>query len=93
MSLPHVVIVTGAAGGIGNAIVRNLVENHGASVVATDIVEGSLGTQKTLFGDKLEVVIGDISDVCQKSPPPLHTLSQSFLPSGFCLAGMFYLTA
>ncbi|KAL4804823.1 hypothetical protein BDV18DRAFT_161915 [Aspergillus unguis] len=55
-----VVIVTGAAGGIGNEIVRSLLEEHGASVVATDIVPGPLTEQKQVYGDRLEVVTGDI---------------------------------
>lgn len=63
MSAPHVVIVTGAAGGIGKEIVRHLIENHGANVVATDIIEGSLGSQKTMYGERLVIVTGNIVDV------------------------------
>ncbi|KAJ5801959.1 uncharacterized protein N7503_004409 [Penicillium pulvis] len=60
MGSSHVVIVTGAAGGIGSEIVRSLLKQHGASVVATDIVEGPLADQKKVYGDRLEVVTGDI---------------------------------
>ncbi|KAH7019578.1 hypothetical protein EDB80DRAFT_561303 [Ilyonectria destructans] len=62
MSASHVIVVTGAAGGIGNQIVRNLIEKHNANVVATDVVEGSLKQQKAVYGDKLITVIGDIVD-------------------------------
>ncbi|KAM5353700.1 hypothetical protein ACJ41O_000350 [Fusarium nematophilum] len=63
MTTPHVIIVTGAAGGIGNAIVCKLIDDHGVAVVATDIVEGSLTAQKEIYGEKLQVVTGDIVDL------------------------------
>lgn len=70
-----VVIVTGAAGGIGNAVVRILLESHGASVVATDIVEGPLTDQKEKYAGKLQVITGDIVDVREPS---------SDCPCNFC---------
>ncbi|KAF4474648.1 short-chain dehydrogenase reductase [Fusarium agapanthi] len=57
MSAPHIVIVTGAAGGIGYNIVCELLKKHDACVVATDIVEGPLGGLKEEYKDKMRVVL------------------------------------
>lgn len=58
-----VVLVTGAAGGIGYEIVRILLEELEGQVVANDVVEGRLGDLAAKHNGNLELVIGDISDV------------------------------
>lgn len=58
-----VIIVTGAAGGIGYEIVRILLEDLSASVVATDIVEGPLPKLSQQYQGRLHVIAGDIVDV------------------------------
>lgn len=57
-----IVLVTGAAGGIGYEVVRILLKELEASVVATDIVEGTLDKLSQEYPDRLEVVIGDITN-------------------------------
>ena len=64
MTSSHTILVTGAAGGIGNEIVAHLLQHEGVNVVATDIIEGPLKAQQHKHGDRLRVVIGDIVDVC-----------------------------
>lgn len=59
----HVVIVTGAAGGIGYEIVRSLLVEHKAGVVATDIVRGELDSLKQGYPEHLQLVIGNIVEV------------------------------
>jgi NAD(P)-dependent dehydrogenase (short-subunit alcohol dehydrogenase family) len=63
MATQPVIIVTGAAGGIGYEITKQLVEEHGACVVATDIVAGKLQDLASTHKGKLEVIIGDVVDV------------------------------
>lgn len=63
MSGNPVIIVTGAAGGIGYEVVRILLEDLSASVVATDIVEGLLPTLSGKYPGRLHIVVGDIVDV------------------------------
>jgi len=58
-----VIIVTGAAGGIGYEVVHILLEDLFASVVATDIVEGPLSKLSEKYPGRLHVVVGDIVDV------------------------------
>ncbi|KIW45789.1 uncharacterized protein PV06_04144 [Exophiala oligosperma] len=58
-----VVIVTGAAGGIGLEIVRYLLEELKGRVVAVDIVRGGLDAMAEANPDRLEVILGDISAV------------------------------
>ena len=66
----HVVLVTGGAGGIGLEIVRHLIVDHGAGVVATDLVEGELGSLKQQYPANLRVVLGNIVDVGSARPRP-----------------------
>lgn len=72
MASEHVVLVTGAAGGIGSEVVRILLEDLAACVVATDIVIGEkleqLGKQ---YQERLEVVSGDITDASSPASPNL----------------------
>ena len=63
MSQNLVILVTGAAGGIGLATVRTLIEEYGAKVAATDIVAGGLSDLKTKYPESLEIIVGDIVDV------------------------------
>jgi len=65
MPLANVVLVTGAAGGIGYEIVRTLLAELEAGVVATDIVEGGLQKLKEQYPSRIHIVIGDIVDVCR----------------------------
>ena len=58
-----VVMVTGAAGGIGFEIVRHLLEGLNGRVVAVDIVKGDLEQLAATHNERLEVVLGDITDV------------------------------
>jgi NAD(P)-dependent dehydrogenase (short-subunit alcohol dehydrogenase family) len=60
MSAGPVIIVTGAAGGIGTETVRTLLKECGAKVVATDVVMGKLSTLKAEHPLDLETFIGDI---------------------------------
>ena len=62
-----VVIVTGAAGGIGFEIVRHLLEELNGRVVAVDIVRGDIEQLATEHAERLEVVVGDITDVGNKA--------------------------
>lgn len=72
MSQSPVVLVTGAAGGIGLELVRILLEDLAASVVATDIVAGGLEGLAEKFSSRLEIKIGDIVDVsCNSSSRPI----------------------
>jgi NAD(P)-dependent dehydrogenase (short-subunit alcohol dehydrogenase family) len=72
MASEHAVLVTGAAGGIGSEIVRILLEDLGACVVATDVVIGDkLEQLGKKHQERVEVVGGDITDVRQ-----LELLSQ-----------------
>ncbi|RVX70797.1 hypothetical protein B0A52_05448 [Exophiala mesophila] len=61
MASTPVVFVTGAAGGVGFAIVRALLEERNASVIASDIVKGDLEQLQASHSNKLEVVVGDIT--------------------------------
>lgn len=63
MSSSPVVIVTGAAGGIGFATVGHLIKKHNARVVASDIVAGSLDELAKLHPQQLRVQLGDITKV------------------------------
>lgn len=63
MTTGPVVLVTGAAGGIGYEIVRALVEELEGRVVASDLVKGDLEKLAAAHGDRLELVIGDITQV------------------------------
>ena len=65
MASTPVVFVTGAAGGVGFAIVRALLEERNASVIASDIVKGDLEQLQASHSNKLEVVVGDITKVGQ----------------------------
>lgn len=63
MRTDRVVVVTGAAGGMGSLIVERFLAN-GDTVIATDIAEERLDTLRTgqAPGARLHVVAGDISD-------------------------------
>ena len=63
MANEHVILVTGAAGGIGNEIVRILLGDLDAAVVATDVVAGQLQDLKDKYPERLEIRLGDIVDV------------------------------
>ena len=63
MKITPVILVTGAAGGIGNEIVTHLIGELECRAIATDIVEGDLLTLRETSGGNLEVVTGDISQV------------------------------
>jgi len=63
MSQSPVVLVTGAAGGIGHEIVRVLLEELSAFVVATDITRGDLDKLKEAHQERLIIEIGDICNV------------------------------
>lgn len=63
MASTPVVLVTGAAGGIGFEIVRTLIEELDCRVVANDIVKGELEKLSASYTEKLELVVGDICDV------------------------------
>lgn len=63
MASSPVIIVTGAAGGLGFEIVRILLEELDSRVVASDIVKGDLEQLLASHGDRLELVVGDITDV------------------------------
>jgi NAD(P)-dependent dehydrogenase (short-subunit alcohol dehydrogenase family) len=63
MDRDPVVLVTGAAGGIGFEIVRHLLEELNGRVVAVDIVKGDLEHLAAAHAERLEVVVGDITDV------------------------------
>jgi hypothetical protein len=65
MSENPVVLVTGAAGGIGYEIVRILLEELSASVVATDLVNGSLEQLSKKYPGRLEIKLGDIVEVAK----------------------------
>jgi NAD(P)-dependent dehydrogenase (short-subunit alcohol dehydrogenase family) len=66
MAMEPVVVVTGAAGGIGFEIVRHLLEELNGQVVAVDIVKGDLEQLAAAHAERLEVVVGDITDVGNK---------------------------
>lgn len=72
MASSPVIIVTGAAGGLGFEIVRILLQELDSRVVATDIVKGDLEQLQGLHGDRLEVVVGDITDVGEQLYKILH---------------------
>jgi uncharacterized protein len=55
------VLLTGATGGIGNAIARGLVE-RGAHVLATGRRREALDELAQSLGDRLEVVVADLAD-------------------------------
>lgn len=55
----RVALVTGAGGGIGQAVVRQLVE-EGARVVATDRDAGTLESTRAAFGDEVRTEILDV---------------------------------
>ncbi|MGN6032838.1 MAG: SDR family NAD(P)-dependent oxidoreductase [Thermomicrobiales bacterium] len=57
----RVVLVTGAAGGIGSAIVRGLVE-AGARVVAHDVHEGGVEALAAELGDAVRPVTANLAD-------------------------------
>lgn len=61
MMPPPVVIVTGAGGGIGAAIVKHLVETNNR-VVATDIDGPSLASVASCSSENIVAVQGDITD-------------------------------
>lgn len=63
-----IVLVTGAAGGIGFEIVSTLIGELDARVVASDIVPGELEKLAAAHPDKLEVVVGDITKVGASQP-------------------------
>ena len=63
MTSSHTNLFNGAAGGIGNANVAQLLQHNGVNVEATDLAEGPLKAQKENHGDRLKVVVGDIVDV------------------------------
>jgi NAD(P)-dependent dehydrogenase (short-subunit alcohol dehydrogenase family) len=65
-----VVLVTGGAGGIGQETVHILLEELEACVIATDIVEGSLNKLQETYPGRLEIIIGDITDV-RSQPRPM----------------------
>lgn len=66
MAMDPVVVVTGAAGGLGFEIVRYLLEELNGRVIAVDIVKGDLGQLEATHAERLEVVVGDITDVSNK---------------------------
>lgn len=68
MTIEPVVVVTGAAGGIGFEIVRHLLEELNGRVVAVDIIKGELESLAAAHGRRLEVVVGDITDVGSQMP-------------------------
>ncbi|EXJ92914.1 hypothetical protein A1O3_01470 [Capronia epimyces CBS 606.96] len=91
MTSQHVVLVTGASGDIGRETVRILLEELGASVVATDIVLGAAldGHQKKYPG-RLEVVIGDIVDPTISEKSVALAVQKFGKLTGVCLnAGVF----
>lgn len=63
MSTKPVIIVTGAAGGIGYSTVRFLIEEYNARVVASDVVAGNLPALAEQHPESLLVKLGDISQV------------------------------
>lgn len=63
MAQRNVFLVTGAAGGIGFEMVRILIEKYNSSVVALDVIEGSLKELSYKHPSSLRVIIGDITDV------------------------------
>lgn len=68
MTTKPIVLVTGAAGGIGYEIVRTLVGELDAHVVASDIVPGELEKLAAAHPGRLEVVVGDITKVGASRP-------------------------
>ena len=59
-----VAVLTGATGGIGQAIVKKFIE-EGARLVAGDLSEEGLQQLEANYGDKIKGVIADISDYQQ----------------------------
>lgn len=57
-------VVTGAAGGIGQAIIQKLL-SEGASVIAADISEPALNIYQTVANDKLRTFVVDVADYQQ----------------------------
>lgn len=74
MSPRPVIVVTGAAGGIGYSTVRFLLERHNACVVASDLVSGSLDELAQKHQEALKVRLGDITKVSRATPKIYRSL-------------------
>ena len=59
-----VAVLTGATGGIGQAIVEKFIE-EGARLVAADLNEEGLHQLEASYGDKLKGIIVDVTDYKQ----------------------------
>jgi len=68
-------VVTGAAGGIGQAIVSKLLE-EGARVLAVDLSAEALGVFKNLNTDRVRTLAVDVTDYAQVEKMVRHAAEQ-----------------
>ncbi|KIW77600.1 hypothetical protein Z517_10046 [Fonsecaea pedrosoi CBS 271.37] len=90
MATGPIVLVTGAAGGIGFEIVRTLLTELDGRVVASDIAKGNLERLCSAHVDRLEVVVGDITQEKTSIEAVSRAVDRFGGLTGVCLnAGVF----